>query len=201
MDYAILLSFDIQADEQIRQLAQALVDGGVNATYLSSGLRPHLTLAEFNTDRISDVRDCLKELVGQNLQPIEIKFASVGFFPGECSVIFLSPIIDEQLLSFHRQINGALEPLCESFSPLYREENWVPHCTVALELDVGEFAAAGAVLVSQFKPMIALAFRLSIVSCCPYNEESVYYLPTPDAHGLAATQSFLAQTDLPDAGE
>lgn len=201
MDYAILLSFDIQADEQIRQLAQSLVDGGINSTYLESGLRPHLTLAEFNTSRISDVRDCLIDLVGQALQPIEIKLASIGFFPGENSVIFLSPIIDERLLNFHRQINGVLEPLCESFSPLYREENWVPHCTVALELDLPEFAAAGAVLVSQFKPIIALAFRLSIVSCCPYNEESVYYLPALDAHGNAATQSFLAQTDLPGTGE
>ena len=200
MDYAILLSFDTQADEQIRQLAQSLADGGVNSTYLASGLRPHLTLAEFNTSQITDVRDCLNDLVGHALQPIEIKLASVGFFPGENSVIFLSPIIDERLLNFHRQINSALEPLCESFSPLYREENWVPHCTVALELGVDEFSAAGAVLISQFKPIIALAFRLSIVSCCPYHEESVYYLPAPVDHGMAATQSFLAQTDLPGAG-
>ena len=80
MDYAILLSFDIQADEQIRQLAQSLVDGGVNSTYLASGLRPHLTLAEFNTSRIADVRDCLKDLVGQALQPIEIKWPVLVFF-------------------------------------------------------------------------------------------------------------------------
>lgn len=201
MEYAILLSFDIEADEQIRRLAQLLVDGGVNSTYLESGLRPHLTLAEFNTSRITDVRACLKDLIDQAMQPIRIKLASAGFFPGESSVIFLSPIIDEQLLSFHRQINGALEPLCEAFSPLYREENWVPHCTIALELDVHEFAAAGAVMMSHFKPVIALAFRLSIVSCCPYCEESVYYLPTPDKLDLAATPSYLAQTDLQGAGE
>lgn len=201
MDYAILLSFDIEADEQIRLLAQQLVDGGVNTTYLESGLRPHLTLAEFNTSSIADVRSCLKDLVDQAMQPIRIKMASAGFFPGESSVIFLSPIIDEQLLSFHRQINGALEPLCEAFSPLYREENWVPHCTIALELDVHEFAAAGAVMMSQFKPVIALAFRLSIVSCCPYCEEAVYYLPAPEETDMAATPSYLAQTDLQGSGE
>ena len=127
--------------------------------------------------------------------------ASVGFFPGENSVIFLLLIIDERLLNFHRQINSALEPLCQSFSPLYREENWVPHCTVALELGLNEFSAAGAVLINQFKPIVALAFRLGIVSCCPYNEESVYYLPTLADHGMAATQSFLRGRTCPGVDE
>lgn len=201
MDYAILLSFDMQADEQIRQLAQQLVDGGANTTYLDSGLRPHLTLAEFNTSRIADVRIILNELAAQAVQPIRIKLASAGFFPGDLAVIFLSPIVDEQLLSFHRQTNSALEPLCEEFSPLYQEESWVPHCTVALDLDKDEFAAASSAMMRFFKPIVALAFRLSIVSCCPYLEESVYYMPTQSDKDFFSIQNFLAQTDLHGVGE
>lgn len=196
MDYAVLLSFDAQADDQIMQLTRALFDGGANDSYLASGLRPHLTLAEFNTGRISEVRTCVSKLASQVLQPIRVRLASAGFFPGDATVLFLAPIVDEYLLSFHRQVNGVLEPLCEVFSPLYREENWVPHCTLALNLDNREFAAAGAVLVSQFKPIVALVFRISIVSCCPYSEESVYYLPTRPDLDFDATLSYLSQTDL-----
>lgn len=196
MDYAVLLSFDAQADDQIMQLTRALIEGGANDSYLASGLRPHLTLAEFNTGKINEVRTCVSKLASQVSQPIRVRLASAGFFPGDATVLFLAPIVDEYLLSFHRQVNGVLEPLCEVFSPLYREENWVPHCTLALNLDNREFAAAGAVLVSQFKPIVALVFRISIVSCCPYSEESVYYLPTRPDLDFDATLSYLSQTDL-----
>lgn len=181
MDYAILLSFEQETDKQIRKLMQELVAGGVNDRYLLAGLRPHLTLAEFNTQRMRQVHSCLTDLSGRDLKPLRIKLASAGFFPGDQGVLFLAPIVDEALLRFHRQVNNALEPLCDDFSPLYREENWVPHCTLALGLDERELARAGMILNQTFQALDVLAVHLNIVACCPFSDQGLIDLTAETA--------------------
>jgi 2'-5' RNA ligase len=158
---------------------QTLADGGAGDASLLSGLPPHLTLAEFNTDRLDDVAQSLSVLARTVLQPIPIRLASAGFFPGDPLVLYLAPIVDERLLELHRQVNGALEPHCAVFSPLYREENWVPHCTLALELDQTAFAAAVQALVACFSPLESTATQLSIIACCPFCEQAVFALAGP----------------------
>lgn len=176
MDYAVLLSFDSASDQRIRQMIQGLAVASGNETYLLSGLRPHLTLAEFDTDRHETVRQTLADLAEKILRPIPVKLASAGFFPDNQSVLYLAPIVDELLLDLHRMVNNALEPLCTAFSPLYREENWVPHCTLALELDTDTFAGSCRKLSELFTPLNTLAVQLSLIACCPFCEQALFPL-------------------------
>jgi len=180
MDYAILLIFDAASDRKLREMTEHLAVNNRSETVLLSGLRPHLTLAEFDTDRYETVVLTMSNLASKILRPIPVKLASAGFFPNNPSVLYLAPIVDEQLLDLHRLVNNDLEPLCTTFSPLYREDNWVPHCTLALELDQDTFAASCAALAEVFTPLDTLAVQLSLIACCPFCEQAVFPLgPLP----------------------
>ena len=187
MDYAILLSFDPSSERKLRQMIQALADSSGNETVLLSGLKPHLTLAEFDTDRYETVVLTLSELAEKILSPIPVKLASAGFFPNNLSVLYLAPIVDEHLLDLHRLINNALEPLCTAFSPLYREENWVPHCTLALELDQASFAGACATLADAYQTLNTVAVQISLIACCPYCEQAAFPLGNRQVDVTAST--------------
>lgn len=176
MDYAIILTFDQLVEKELWQLAGELAGKTGNKAFVEAQIQPHLTLAEFSTDLLADVSQTMHRLSSQLLQPIQLKLASAGFFPDNMSVLYLAPIVDEQLLNLHRLVNNALEPLCREFPPLYREENWVPHCTLALDLTSDELLAASLALGQAYRPLTARAAGLSLYKCCPYQERAVFFL-------------------------
>ncbi|MDW7657156.1 MAG: 2'-5' RNA ligase family protein [Bacillota bacterium] len=200
MEYAIILSFDQSNDRKLRQMIKALADTSGNETVLLSGLKPHLTLAEFDTDRYETVVLTLSEMAEKILSPIPVKLASAGFFPNNLSVLYLAPIVDEHLLDLHRLINNALEPLCTAFSPLYREENWVPHCTLALELDQVSFADACTALAESFQTLDTVADQIGLIACCPYCEQAAFPLgsKTSDVTTPTEVAATTASTDIED---
>lgn len=172
MDYAILVYFDTDSEKKLTQWINRLVEAGVSPVYQKTGMRPHLTIAEIDAQQYDAIRTCVEGL-SEHLPDLTIRLASVGFFPNDEGVLYLAPIVDEALLEFHRTVNNALEPLSDAFSPLYLEENWVPHCTLALEMKADEFSIAYQTLQTVFEPMEVTISEISIVKCCPYQETLV----------------------------
>ncbi|MDD2578966.1 MAG: 2'-5' RNA ligase family protein [Eubacteriales bacterium] len=172
MDYAILVYFDAAAEATLNRWISRLVDGGVSPAYQKTGMRPHLTIAEVDTSDYEAIKACVEDL-SEHLPDLSVKLASVGFFPNDEGVLFLAPIVDEPLLEFHRTVNTALEPLSDAFSPLYLENNWVPHCTLALGMKADEFSIAYQTLQAVFEPVEVKISGISIVKCCPYQETLV----------------------------
>jgi 2'-5' RNA ligase len=169
MDYAVVLYFDPQSERQIKRMMHYLTDEGVNDIYVNYGMRPHLTIAEFDTEDFSIVQSTIEQF-SQEQPPFHIRFSSLGVFPGEHGVLFLAPNVDETLLAVHRRLNTVLEPLCHTFSPLYQDESWVPHCTLVLEMGPLEIAQAYAALYERFHALDTWAVSLAVVTCCPYLE-------------------------------
>lgn len=169
MEYAVLLYFDNATDRRLQILIDDLVASGVNDHYRELKMRPHLTLAVISVDDDRELKEFIADQANK-LEPLPVKLASVGMFPTDAGVVFLSPVVNEPLLQMHRQINEKLEQLSGSFSSLYREENWVPHCTLALDLQPDEVKSAYKVLKNNFQPFAALAVEIGLIACCPYNE-------------------------------
>lgn len=169
MDFAVLLYFESRGDREIRRLMHWLMDRGVNDLYVNLDMRPHLTLAEFDTEDYLPVQAALHTFMAR--QPsFHLRFSSLGLFPGEHGVLFLAPIVEETLLAFHRELNAMLEPLCHTFSPLYQEDSWVPHCTLVLELGPLEVALAYESLLGHFHQLDTWTASLAVISCCPFQE-------------------------------
>lgn len=176
LDYAVMMYLDAVSEARILSTIQALAErGGVNPEYRDMGMRPHLTLAEFNTCHFGEVRNVLRQLAGA-LPSFPIRFGSIGIFPLEPAVLFHAPIVDDVLFSFHRSLNMALKPLCSEFSALYQERSWVAHCTLALNLTTHELLNGISFLSSGFEAVDAHFAGLDVYSCCPFRCLETYPL-------------------------
>ena len=178
MDYAVIACFETHGDYLVRRLMRQLAENGVNNLYESLGFRPHITLSEFSTDDEAVVLDQLQDLAA-NVEPIEIKLSSLGIFPGDLGVLHLVPTINGDLLSLHRQLHGRIEPHCLEFSPLYIEPEWVPHCTLVLEMDPLELPRAYSVLKDHFVPFTTRLTALELITCCPFTTLQTLSLASP----------------------
>ena len=179
MDFAVLLYFEDNADRVIHKWVHELVDLGLDDRLINIDMKPHLTLAEFDFADLSKVEKLLADFAASNA-PIDIKFSSLGVFPGELGVLFLNPVVSEQLVSFHRRLNSKLGKCCEDFSPLYSEENWVPHCTLGLDYDELQMGKAYHYMASRFETVETSAVSLVLYGCCPYHEMMVFPLSKLD---------------------
>lgn len=180
MDYAVMLYFDSATEQRIKSTIDRLVESGaVNATYRDTGLRPHLTLAEFSTQHFESVETVLNHFA-KTWPAFTIRLGSIGVFPLEPAVLFYAPIVDDVLFSLHRNINHALKRYCTEFSALYQDRSWVAHCTLALNLTTEEVQNGIAILSPDFEVIDAHFTGIEIFSCCPLNHIASYPLPVVD---------------------
>ncbi len=163
----MIAGFEPTGDFMVRHWMRRLADHGVNDLYESFGLAPHITLSEFSTNAFAQVEAGLADLA-QRVSTVEVRFSSLGIFPGLQGVLHLVPAVNGELLSLHRQIHQVLRPLCRDFSPLYLEPEWTPHCTLVLDMDPLELPRAYDVLIDSFKPFTTRLVSLEVITCCPF---------------------------------
>ena len=167
MDYAVITCFETPGDYVVRRLMRLLTENGVNNLYESVGCRPHIILSAFSTDNEATVREILQKLATE-VGTIEVKFSSIGIFPGDLGVLYLVPTINGDLLQLHRQLHALIKPYCFEFSSLHIEPEWAPHCTLVLEMDPLEVPRAYSVLRDQFEPFTTRLTAFELITCCPF---------------------------------
>jgi len=177
MDYAVLLYFDPLAEARIKATIDRLADRrAVNSTYRDTGLRPNVTLAEFNAPDIEAVNAIVQRFAA-TWPPFPIRLGSIGVFPAEPAVLFYAPIVNDILFAFHRGINTKLKRICSDFAALYQDRNWVAHCTLALNLTTAEVQSGIALLASDFEAIDARLAGIDVITCCPLSCIASYPLP------------------------
>lgn len=132
--YAVVLYFDEETEDRLRALWAALDVHGVDSaarTY-GAGYRPHLTLSIIETDEAHRVIDALEAPLAE-VAGMPVTLASLGFFvPYPCPA-YLAVTPTSRLLALHEQVYDALDMPCWDH---YRPGSWMPHCTLAMRVDV-----------------------------------------------------------------
>ncbi len=107
------------------------------------GARPHVSLAVFRppTDP-TPVIEAIDAWTAHE-DPMEVSLESVGMF--DAGVVFLAPVVSAELIAAHGRFHAFLGDL-ERWD-LYRPGRWVPHCTMATRLGLGEQARTAARLL------------------------------------------------------
>ncbi|MBX3741599.1 MAG: hypothetical protein KF712_11445 [Akkermansiaceae bacterium] len=125
MPFAIELRFDPESERRILEIWQeaARLYG---TTYLTDhGVIPHLTLVTGDAG--------LRDAFGQLESPAGvISLHGTGFFAGG-NVTFLKPEISEEIHRFHAAVCRIASDLGVPVDFHYLPENWVPHCTIAID--------------------------------------------------------------------
>jgi 2'-5' RNA ligase len=168
--YAIALELDSAAAARVEAIAACVAAAcGDRATTISSvGVPPHLSLAVYDDlplDGVAAALDALTVGTGNT----DLLISSIGAFPAEgaASVAFLAPAVTEPLLALHYYCHRALAPLGCACWEQYQPGHWVPHVTVAMELDREALAMAMACCASGWAPFRARLVALRLIGFPP----------------------------------
>lgn len=141
MGFAVEVYFDQQTERRIRRLWQELADRNVCSVLPAIGSRPHLSLAVYDHVDPEEVRPALAELAALQA-PLQVDLTSVGTFPGAECVVFVAPDATPELLDLHRRVCARLAEFGLRTHEYYRPGRWVPHCTIAMELEPAQVPRA-----------------------------------------------------------
>ncbi len=148
---------------------------GLKPVLGAMGDRPHVSLAVFGEVDSAKLLRVTSEFATKVAQ-LPVKLESIGLFPTDSNVIYLTPIPTIQLLTVHKQYHEHLKSeQLPSFS-YYQPDRWVPHCTLESDLVKEQLDLAASLCQLKFSPIKGKFTSLGIVSFYPINYLSEFPL-------------------------
>ncbi|MEA5079103.1 MAG: 2'-5' RNA ligase family protein [Anaerolineaceae bacterium] len=142
MNHAVELYFDESATRQINIVREHLAASGVP---IDAGTRPHISLALYED---LNQQKLIRQVSSFAKRPCDLNLSlgSVGIFPSNESVIFFTPKVTPELLTFHATFLQFMQSYHPNLIPYYDVPRWVPHCTLGIHLNAEELTTAVRVL-------------------------------------------------------
>ena len=169
MPYAVVLYFNKHSEKFIRDIWNKLSENGIPSEIHHAGIRPHITLAIFDELTCQPCDSELSRFAPQSAQ-LHLNFTHLGFFTQPEKVLFLAPTPTSELLDFHARIHQLLDHQTNGPWSLYQPGKWVPHCTLALDLDQVMLEKATALCGQIELPVELHATQIGVVEFLPVTE-------------------------------
>lgn len=181
MGYAVELFCDPESEQAVCEIWDGLGAALGKPSLSELGARPHVSLAVYNDDldtsvfseQLHEFSEQLHEFA-ESLAPFEFKLSSVGTFPGSEGVVFLAPVVTRQLLAVHAKYHEVFSQYDAFAMTYYLPGNWVPHCTVAIDLAAGEVTEAMAYCREAFQPITGRFQEIGLIEFRPVKELCTY---------------------------
>jgi 2'-5' RNA ligase len=176
MGYAIELFCDHESEKAVCEIWDGLGAALGQPSLSELGARPHVSLAVYSDGLYTTgFRERLLEFA-QSVSPFEFMLSSVGAFPGSEGVVFLAPVATRQLLAVHARFHEVFAQYDEPGTAYYLPGNWVPHCTVAIDLAAAEVREAVGYCREAFQPITGRFEEIGLVEFRPVKELGTYKL-------------------------
>ena len=173
MAFAVILYLDPTTEAEVQALWALLSEKQISTVIATMGIRPHISLA--GVEHLDAQQVCARlKTFSQSVSPLTIKFGAVGTFPTEQGVVYLAPIVTSELLRLHQELDVRLASLGLSSHEYYRPGNWIPHCTVAINLPQANVPAAVNACCKSSLFHAARLVEIALVEYLPVREICVY---------------------------
>ena len=161
MNYAIELVFDEESQKKIDNLRSTLVKNGVHDEAVKLN---HISIGDYKTDDLETLKEKVFEF-SKMIKPFELTLSSVGTFMTKENVIFLEPIMTEELLNVHKKFIKYMEGFDGILNPYYDINKWMPHCTISIRLSDEELFKAIKVLKETIKlPIVVKVEKIDLIN-------------------------------------
>ncbi len=170
MGYAIELFYDDEAEQAVRKVWDGIGTALGKRSLSELGARPHVSLAVYGDDL--DTTGFPEQLLefARSIDPFDFTLSSLGTFPGQERVVFLAPVVTRRLLTVHARFHEVFSKHDNVGMGYYLPGNWVPHCTVAIDLSSAEVTAALAYCREAFQPISGRFQEIGLVEFRPVKE-------------------------------
>ncbi|MQA11368.1 MAG: 2'-5' RNA ligase family protein [Pseudonocardiaceae bacterium] len=161
MAQALEFSFDGEADSSVRWLWRRLERAGVPSLHTRTHRqhRPHVTFAMAGGIPANTRKALAGELDLLALPTLWLY--TLGTFPTTDNELVITAVVDAELLAVHSAIHDVLAKKTKNPSAYYMPGAWVPHCTLAQEIDNAQVASGFAAL-HPIKPIKASVAEIGI---------------------------------------
>ena len=168
MEYVVMLCFDEHTESYFDDITKEIADGGASDYMADKKYPPHITIADFHTDDVGKIVNELDNNIS-GFAAGDVVWASLGAFVPR--VLFASPVMNDYLLNACTNINRLLEPLVPHRGDgFYLPNQWVPHTTLASDLDKESLIKAFGIATEKFFAVKGKCVRLMLLQCRPYVE-------------------------------
>ena len=166
MNYAIELVFDDESQKIINNLRKILQENGVHDEAVKLN---HVSIGDYKTDNLEELKAKVIEF-SKMIKPFELTLSSVGTFMTKENVIFLEPVMTEELLNAHKKFIKFMEGFDGILNPYYDIDKWMPHCTISIRLSDEELYKAIKVLKESIKlPIVVKVEKIDLINY-PFNQ-------------------------------
>jgi hypothetical protein len=126
---------------------------------------PHITFAVYD-DIDPATLSCVVDSAFRGLGRVKLRFEKLGYFEASHAIIlFAAPAVPDRLFSVHDHIHLSIDvDLCR---PNYRPGKWIPHCSLALSVDLARKAQALAIVDQSIEPVEVVFDTADCVSFLP----------------------------------
>ena len=166
MPYAVELALDPTSADAVRLCWREMEAAGI--TWMArSGARPHVTVGIWDTVEGDGARSVVAKFADET-EPVRVTLASVGLFSGVA--VFLAPAVTRELLDLHADFHHRFGGLGGRGWDHYRPGSWVPHCTLATDLEPERFGDALAIAARVPLPIECRLVEIGIVEFRPVQQ-------------------------------
>lgn len=170
MGYAIELFYDAASERTVHEIWDGLGTALGKPSLSALGARPHVSLAVYGDGLdTSGFPEGLLEFA-RSIDPFDFTLSSLGTFPGGEGVVFLAPVVTRRLLEVHARFHEVFSKHENAGMGYYLPGNWVPHCTVAIDLSASEVTEALAYGREAFQPISGRFQEIGLVEFRPVKE-------------------------------
>lgn len=166
MNYAIELVFDDESQNKINELRKLLDDNGVHDEAVKLN---HISIGDYFTNDIEGLKLKVLEFA-KMIKPFEITLCSVGTFMTKENVIFLEPIMTEELKSVHKKFIDFMSGFNGELNQYYNIDKWMPHCTISIRLSDEELFKGLKLLKENIKLPIKVKLEKIDLINYPFNQ-------------------------------
>ncbi|WP_211745637.1 2'-5' RNA ligase family protein [Paenibacillus sp. Marseille-Q4541] len=160
--YGVVIHFDVETEAYMKQLWVELSVGGISKYAEEvSERRPHITLASYNELHSKELIDTF-EAVYRNIPKFEMKLSTLGMFVNT-GTLFIAPTPTQELITFHNVHHHKFIMYEESSNPLYKPNNWIPHCTIANRLTQEKLLEAIHYCNTRIQELTVIIDEVSII--------------------------------------
>ena len=154
MNYAIELVFDDESQKIIDNLRLELSKNGVHDEAVRLN---HISIGDYKTDNIEELKKKVTEF-SKTIKPFELSLVSVGTFMTKENVLFLEPVMTDELIDVHKRFIEYMNDFDGVLNPYYDINKWMPHCTISIRLSDQELFKG----IELLKEIINLPIKVKV---------------------------------------
>lgn len=160
MLFAVLF-FEDRTEQTIRQIWHALTESNIQISGIDKDVSPHVTLGMFKESHSINLPLQMESFASQ-FKPLPINMSHYGFFTTPHRIIYLGVTMTDPLYQLHRGLYQQLADELDT-TALFVPATYVPHCTLAYDLQPEKLAIALDICQQFPLPIITVAKGVALV--------------------------------------